>query len=58
MTAFVVVDGANATFTLATETFVIGDSADSDGHGIIHLSDGDTVKVYTTELTLADLPNG
>ena len=57
MTASVVVDGADAIFTIATENFVIGDT-DADGHWHYSLNGGEDVMVYTTELTLTDLPNG
>ena len=39
MTASVVVDGADATFTIATENFVIGDSVDTDGHWLTSLTE-------------------
>ena len=58
MEASVVVDGANATFTIATENFTIGQDADADGHWHYSLNGGDAVMVYTTEETLTDLPNG
>ena len=58
MEASVVVDGADATFTIATENFVIGDSADADGHWHYELNGSDYVMAYTTELVLTDLPNG
>ena len=58
MTASVVVDGADATFTIATTNFVIGDSADADGHWHYELNGNDYVMAYTSELVLTDLPNG
>ncbi len=58
MEASVVVDGANATFTIATENFTIGQDADADGHWHYSLNGGDAVMVYTTDETLTDLPNG
>ena len=51
ITASVVVDGADATFTVETTN-------NEDGDWSYSLNGGDTVIVYTTELELTDLPNG
>jgi len=58
LTASVEVIGDNATFSIATTNFTIGQDADSDGHWHYSLNGGDAVMVYTTEEILTDLPNG
>jgi hypothetical protein len=51
ITASLVVDGADATFTVETTN-------NDDGDWSYSLNGGDTVIVYATELELTDLPNG
>ena len=58
LTASVEVNGTDATFTVSTENFVIGDG-DGDGSWNYSLNGAETVSVYNTDdLILTDLPFG